>query len=60
MALPGELNHERKFWSWLARSPPRASSCSTVLSGLNPAEMGSAIDLIRRSARAARPFSSST
>ena len=50
LALPGELNlHERKFLE-LARAlaaRPRVILLDEVLSGLNPAEMGSAIDLIQ-------------
>jgi branched-chain amino acid transport system permease protein len=50
MALPGELNlHERKFLE-LARAlaaRPRVILLDEVLSGLNSAEMGSAIGLIR-------------
>jgi branched-chain amino acid transport system permease protein len=50
MALPGELNlHERKFLE-LARAlaaRPRVILLDEVLSGLNSAEMGSAIDLIQ-------------
>jgi branched-chain amino acid transport system permease protein len=49
-ALPGELNlHERKFLE-LARAlaaRPRAILLDEVLSGLNPAEMVSAVGLIR-------------
>jgi len=50
-ALPGELNlHERKFLE-LARvlaARPRVILLDEVLSGLNPAEIGSAIRLIQK------------